>query len=151
MIYIIDKNEICLFREVVVNEDSMYKNKNDSYCITIDIGIGRESAFLMDPYIKIYNSNDFRRATGIARLSLIDGHIVRHDKAYPPTIKVNSSMKKWIISSLQKKSTNKKYSNLSVYNAIWKFIYDTGKNYNLKTYKNDKTIDEYIDILKEVL
>ena len=129
----------------ILTEDSIYKNPNEKYSITIDIGYGRESGFLLNPYFKLYNAADFKKATKIARIELLTGKCISHDGL--PLLKVNSSIIKWIINTLNAFSTNKKYSDLSVYDAMWKFIYDSADQYSLK-HANKINIDDFIIELK---
>ena len=133
-------------KRIVITEDYIYKNTNDKYSISIDIGEGRESSFLLDPYIKIYNSPDFRKATKVARINLITGNYISHEGK--PLLNINSSVLKWIINTLLKPSTNRKYSNMTVYDAIWAFIYETGEKYKLK-YAEKVDINIFINNLKE--
>lgn len=130
---------------IILTEDAIYKNNNDKYCITVDIGQGRESGFLQDPYMKLYNDSDVRRATKLARINLLTGKVVSHEGL--PLFKLNSSTIKWLINTLYTKSTNKKYLDMSVYDAIWQFIYDVAKNNNLP-HANKLDIDIFINNLK---
>lgn len=129
----------------IFNEDAIYKNNNDKYCITIDIGSGRESGFLLNPYMKLYNASDVKKATKVARIELLSGKSISHEGL--PLLKINSSIIKWIINTLSLNSTNKKYPNMSVYDAIWRFIYDTADQYSLE-HANKPDINDFINNLK---
>lgn len=130
----------------ILNEASIYKNNNDKYSITIDLGVGREMAFLLNPYMKLYNSSDFKKATKIARIDLITGRSIIHEGL--PLLKINSSIIKWLIAVLTtKESSNKKYSGMLVYDAIWQYIYDTSKQYGFNcAIKPD--INDFIENLR---
>ena len=129
----------------IFNEDAIYKNNNDKYCITIDIGFGRESGFLLNPYMKLYNALNIKKATKVARIELLSGKSISHEGL--PLLKINSSIIKWIVNALLLNSTNKKYSNMTVYDAIWRFIYDTADQYNLE-HVNKPNINDFINNLK---
>lgn len=131
----------------IIKEDSLFKNINEPYCITVDIGRGQEVGFLGNPYMKFYNdSNPNKYSARVVRINLITGEKIIHKGHL--LFKTNKSDINWLINTLTKrKSTNKKYSNMIVYDAIWAFIYDTARDYNIKC-ATKPDINEFIKFLK---
>lgn len=95
--------------------------------------------------MKLYNALNIKKATKVARIELLSGKSISHEGL--PLLKINSSIIKWIVNTLSLNSTNKKYFNMTVYDAIWRFIYDTADQYNLE-HVNKPNINDFINNLK---
>lgn len=130
--------------EMFLNEDSFLRDKDNNYLITVDIGKGQEEGFLLKPYFKLYNSVKETAAPGVVRISLITAEYVDHTGK--PPFNINAHVKKYIISALKKKVNVGTYTGMVVYDAIWQFIEDTGKDMKLNV-ASKPDMEKYFELI----
>ncbi len=120
---------IYYLNDYLLKEDSFLKDRENNYLLTVDFGKDQEKGFLLDPYFKLYNSSKQEAATGIVRISLLDGRYIKHTNF--PAFNINSKVKRNIISAFKGSVNIGKYKGMKVYDAIWKYLTDEAVRYNL--------------------
>lgn len=118
----------CLYR----NENSKKFKSLGSFSIHIDASRNRD--FEKDPYIKIYDNADYKKATASARISMKTGKILNPHQDGFGDLKLTKRMLDDIDSIMKEKSTNKEYDE-SVYDAFYDALNDTfkGDHKNIKS------------------
>lgn len=153
MIYHLDEiNEdgIIFHMNQFFNEDAVYKDTDNGFSIAVHFGNGRDSGLLLDPYFKLYDSADPDGAEHMVRISLLRGELAKKHEGLPP-FKINAKTKKILIRNLKRKSTLNKYKNLTVYDAMWKYLEDYASNNGLKVAPKLLDVEEYIKLLEKNL
>lgn len=131
-------------------EETVHKDENKGYSIAINLGQGRETGLLLDPYFKLYDSADPTTADHVVRISLLRGELSKEHEGLPP-FTVNAKVKKILIKNIARKSTLKKFSHLTVYDALWACLEDYATKNNYKIAPKLLDVTEYIKLLEKNL
>ena len=139
-------DEIELYSEMVnLNEDVVYNANKDKYIIAIDPSPTYRKALLKDPYFKVYEGNSYRTAERDIRFHIKDGLSDKH-KDGKKELKVTNKLIDWIAETMSKPTTLKKYSGITVYDAIWKVLYECASSDPIIEYV---PLDEFLRRLYE--
>ena len=103
----------------VLNEIRVYTNNEDNVCITVDGDGEKDRGFNNDPYFKYYNNSNPKKATKVSRIAFT-GEKIRYIIHNNQDNKLNSSEKKKLNEYMDRKSTNKDYKDITVWEAIKK-------------------------------
>ncbi len=130
MLVVINQNEPKLIfkQEEFQNEGAIYKGKGKKtiYCIFSDAQPNRN--FDKDPYIKVYNNSEQKKATEVLRISMKDGRPIYHrnrDKdAGKKDMKYTKELAQFLTDSMDKPhcADISDKNIVTVYDAIYYFI-----------------------------
>ena len=78
MITIVNESDLLFRQNEQLDEAVIYRgsSKKNNYCIFSDVQKNRN--FDKDPYIKVYNNSEQKRATEVIRISMKDGRAIYH-------------------------------------------------------------------------
>ena len=132
-------NEICLFKEEVLDEVKFYGRKGTKYSIYIDFDKDDGRNFFQDPYIKIYDGINEVNSKSCIRIFLRDGYTTVHRGK--KELKITATIADWINRAMDEPSL---YSytgeQFTVREAIWNILYMKAKEaippVNLEKYLN---------------
>ncbi len=116
-----------------LNEIVVYKdiNAKEKYIISVDPSEGYGKALLLDPYFKVYKGKSYIQSNEDIRFYLKDGHADKHNDG-KKLLKVNNDLIDFIADILKSPCTNNEYTNLNIYDAIWKVLNDYAKSNHYK-------------------
>lgn len=117
------KSGIELFVDETLFEYALFTNNHQyKYSLYVDPDQSHKLGFLNDPYIKIYDGQSFDNSNNCIRVHLKDGRCEHHNDKKGGLPFSDSGWKKFLDEVILKNSTNKDYSNLTVFDAVFKAI-----------------------------
>ena len=124
----------------IISEITIYRsddNEKMTFSIHVDPDKHRMVGYLGDPYIKVCNATNWDTATKSIRISMRTGRPIRSHADGKKELEFSSKLRRALNNAMTSRSTNKEYSGLTVYDAI----YETIKYF----FENEDNFDQYYE------